>query len=101
MLVCVYGPCAGPDRDNFFNWLFNLNIQVDSNWLVIGDFNFIRSPDDRNLSGGDINDMILFNEIIGHLGLLELQLKGRKFTWSNKQIAPLLEQLDWFFTSSN
>jgi endonuclease/exonuclease/phosphatase family metal-dependent hydrolase len=74
---------------------------VDSNCLVIGDFNFIRSPDDRNLLGGDINDMILFNEIIGHLGLLELQLKGRKFTWSNKQFAPLLEQLDWFFTSSN
>jgi hypothetical protein len=48
-----------------------------------------------------VNDMFLFNEIIGHLGLLELQLKGRKFTWSNKQNTPLLEQLDWFFTSSN
>jgi hypothetical protein len=45
--------------------------------------------------------MFLFNEVIGHLGLLELQLKGRKFTWSNKQRSPLLEQLDWFFTSAN
>jgi hypothetical protein len=45
--------------------------------------------------------MLLFNEIIGHLGLLELPLKGRKYTWSNMQDNPLLEQLDWFFTSSN
>jgi hypothetical protein len=44
--------------------------------------------------------MFLFNEIIGHLGLLELPLKGRKYTWSNMQNQPLLEQLDWFFTSA-
>jgi hypothetical protein len=45
--------------------------------------------------------MFLFNEIIGHLGLLELPLKERRYTWSNKQNNPLLEQLDWFFTSTN
>jgi hypothetical protein len=48
-----------------------------------------------------VNDVFLFNEIIGHLGLLELPLKGRRFTWSNMQAQPLLEQLDWFFTSQN
>jgi hypothetical protein len=68
---------------------------------VLGDFNFVRSQENRNRSGGDINDMFLFNEVIGHLGLLELPLKGKKFTWSNMQKTPLLEQLDWFFTSSN
>jgi endonuclease/exonuclease/phosphatase family metal-dependent hydrolase len=73
---------------------------VGSNWLLIGDFNFIRSEENRNKPGGDVNDMFLFNEIIGHLGLLELPLKGRKFTWSNMQSQPLLEQLDWFFTSA-
>jgi hypothetical protein len=45
--------------------------------------------------------MFLFNDIIGHLGLLELPLKGWAYTWSNMQSEPLLEQLDWFFTSSN
>ena len=57
--------------------------------------------DNRNLPGGDINDVFIFNEIIGNLGLLELPLKGRSFTWSNMQDSPLLEQLDWFLTSSN
>jgi hypothetical protein len=45
--------------------------------------------------------MFLFNEIIGHLGLLELQLKGKLYMWSNMQSTPPLEQLDWFFTSAN
>jgi hypothetical protein len=100
-LVSVYRPCQGIERDNFVTWLYNLEIPVDQNWLVIGDVNFIQSEENRNMPDGDVNDIFLFNEIIGHLGLLELQLNGRKYTWSNKQRSPLLEQLDWFFTSIN
>jgi hypothetical protein len=33
--------------------------------------------------------------------LVELPLKGWAFTWNNMQQNPLLEQLDWFFTSVN
>ena len=98
-LVVVYGPCQGEARDNFINWLYNLCIPIDEHWLLLGDFNFLRSVDNRNLPGGDINDMFIFNEVIGHLGLLELPIKGRSYTWSNMQDIPLLEQLDWFFTS--
>ncbi|XP_073360718.1 uncharacterized protein [Aegilops tauschii subsp. strangulata] len=79
--------------------MYHLNIPVDENWLLLGDFNFLRSLDNRNLPGGDLNDMFIFNEIIGHLGLLELPIEGRSYTWSNMQDTPLLEQLDWFFTS--
>ena len=79
----MYGPCDGPLRDDFVQWLYHLQIPVDANWLLLGDFNFIRSFDNRNLPGGDVNDIFMFNEIIGHLGLLELPLKGRAYTWSN------------------
>jgi hypothetical protein len=88
-------------RDLFVTCLYNLVISPLENWLSIGDFNFIRSHENHNKPGGDVNDMFLFNDIIGHLGLLELPLKGRSFTWSNMQTIPLLEQLDWFFTSSH
>jgi exonuclease III len=84
-MVGVYGPCHGIERDNFVTWLHDLNIPSTKNWLVLGDFNFVRSQENRNRSGGDINDMFLFNEVIGHLGLMELPLKGRKFTWSDMQ----------------
>jgi hypothetical protein len=100
-LVVVYGPCQGILRDQFVQWLFNISIPDDELWLFLGDFNFIRFPDNRNLPGGDVNDMFLFNEVIDQLGLLELPIKGRAYTWSNMQQTPLLEQLDWFFTSSN
>jgi hypothetical protein len=43
--------------------------------------------------------MIIFNDFIREQNLTELPLKGRQFTWSNMQDNPLLEQLDWFFTS--
>jgi exonuclease III len=100
-LCCVYGPCKGEERHLFVSWLYNLQIPSNSNWLLLGDFNFIRSNDNRNKPRGNVHEMFLFNEIIGHLGLLELPIKGRCYTWSNMQASPLLEQLDWFFTSSN
>ena len=62
--------------------------------MLMGDLNFIRSLDNRNVPGGDVNAIFIFNEIIGHLGLLEIPLKGRRFTWSNMQDFPLMEQLD-------
>lgn len=98
-LVVVYGPCRQPDRDIFVNWLYNLNIDDDDLWLLIGDFNFYRSVDNRNKPGGNFNDTLVFNSIISHLGLIELPIKGRSYTWSNMQDTPLLEQIDWFFTS--
>jgi hypothetical protein len=41
----------------------------DTDWLIMGDFNFIRNTSDRNKPGGDINDMLLFNEAISNLGI--------------------------------
>jgi hypothetical protein len=75
-----------------------LNIPDNENWLLVGDFNFIRSVDNRNKPGADMNDTFIYNEIIIFLGRLELPLKGGNFTWSNMQDQPLMQQIDWFFT---
>jgi len=68
---------------------------------VVGDFNLIRKPKNKNRPGGDVNEMLLFNEAISALRLIELPLHGKKYTWRNKQTPPLLERLNWFFTSSS
>jgi hypothetical protein len=99
-IVSVYGPCTGPERNNFLSWLHQLNIPDNDLWLIIGDFNFYRSVANRNRPGADMNDIFLFNAMISDLGLVELPLKGRAFTWSNMQHSHLIEQLDWFFTST-
>jgi hypothetical protein len=100
-LTTVYGPCDEPARTEFIDWFRNHDIEDTENWIFLGDFNFYRSLSNRNRPGGNLADTFIFNDAIGHLGLVELPLKGRAFTWSNMQSEPLLEQLDWFFTSPN
>lgn len=97
----MYGPCQGDSRIDYTNWLHNLQIPQDEDWLLVGDFNYIRSPDNRNKPGGNFNDTITFNDFIRTQCLIELPIKGRSYTWSNMKTDPLLEQLDWFFTSTN
>jgi hypothetical protein len=101
ILTNIYGPCQAERKAMFLDWLANIDMPDDTDWLIVGDFNFIRSPSDRNKPGGDTNSMLLFNKAISSLGTIELPLKGRKFTWSNMQSNPLLEKLDWFFTSAS
>lgn len=93
-LTTVYGPCLEPARSTFVSWLRNLDIQDGMNWILLGNFNFYRSLENRNRGGGNFQDTQTVNDVIDHLGLVELPLKGRAFTWSNMQEIPLLEQLD-------
>ena len=86
---------------DFINWFLNIHMPADVDWILMGDFNLMRAPSDRNRPGGDVNDMLLFNEAISNQGLIELPLQGRKFSWSNMQQDPLLVKLDWFFTSAS
>src|ERR1041385_638698 len=67
----------------------------------MGDFNYIRYPHNRSRGQGDTQHMLQFNESISNLALVEIPLKDRAFTWSNMQDAPLLEKLDWVFTSEH
>jgi hypothetical protein len=79
-LINIYGPCIRELRDDFVKWLFDLNIPPYGDWLLVGDFYFVRSPDNRNKPRGNINDMMIFNDFIREKNLTELPLKGRKYT---------------------
>jgi exonuclease III len=85
ILTNIYDPCQAERKAMFLDWFANIDMPDDTDWLIVRDFNFIRSPSDRNKPGGDTNGMLLFNEAINNLGIIELALKGRKFTWSNMQ----------------
>jgi hypothetical protein len=52
----------------------------DSDWIIVGDFNFIRQPSYRNKPGGHVNEILIFIEAISNLRLIELPMKGRKYT---------------------
>lgn len=61
----------------------------EMDWLIVGDFNLIRKLEDRNRPSGSVGDMMMFSNAISSLGLVEIPLHGRKFTWTNKQTPPL------------
>lgn len=79
----------------------NVNIPDDEDWIILGDFNLYRTPENRNREGANVAEMFLFNSMISHLGLIEIVLQGKKFTWSNMQQPALLEKLDWVFTNNS
>lgn len=85
----------------FIHWLYNLDISSYDNWALVGNFNFIRGPENRNKPGGSVSDMMLFNDLIQHLDLIDVPFEGKHYTWSNMQDDPLLEKLDCVFTSSS
>jgi hypothetical protein len=68
-------------------------------WLILGDFNFIRKPSNRNKPSGDINGMLFFNEAISNLGATCSKLHYLK-DWTGSSLLPLGQALihpHWFF----
>ena len=89
VLTNVYAPCQGQARADFIQWFRNIDMADNTDWLVVGDFNFMRYPNNRNRAGGNVQYMLSFNDAISARALVEIPLKGRNFTWSNMQHAPL------------
>jgi hypothetical protein len=99
-LTNIYGPAHNEDINDFFTWLPDFNSTQMKYWMLVGDFNLMIELDNRNRLGRDNNNMLLFNTVIEAHNLKEIPLKGRSYTWSNMKNFPLLERLDWVFTST-
>jgi hypothetical protein len=74
------GPLCQLQKIAFLDSLKNVDVPADVDWLVVGDFNLIRNPSNRNRPGGNLQDMFMFNEAISAQGWVELPLRRRKFT---------------------
>jgi hypothetical protein len=60
----------------------------------MGDFNLVRTPRDKSNQRINSQESASFNDFINTLGLLEIPLLDRQFTWSNQQDPPILARLD-------
>jgi hypothetical protein len=98
-LTCIYTPGTPEGKILFLEWFKNNPINNEDNHIILGDFNLIRKIEDRNKPGGDISNMFRFNAAISQLGINEIALQGRRYTWSNKQPNPLLEKLVFTFAN--
>jgi hypothetical protein len=51
VLTNIYSPCTPEGKQQFLDWLRNVDMADDCDWLLVGDFNLVRKPTDRNKPG--------------------------------------------------
>ena len=98
-VIVVYGP-ADHRRSEAF--LVELHRKVASAQLPVvvgGDFNLIRTEEDKSNNLVNFPRMQLFNDCIADMGLQELDRVGARFTWTNRQVDPTHSVLDRVFAS--
>jgi len=84
ILTNIYAPCTPSSKKYFVEWFQNIQMPDNVDWLIVGDFNLYRNPSDRIKPGADYPNILMFNATINALGLIEIRLKGQRFTCSNK-----------------
>lgn len=89
MLTNAYRPIDSDKKLDFLVRSIN-----DLPWILLGDFNLLRSPSKTTGEFRSIHHTILWNNMIQELQLNEVPLLGRLFTYSNKRPSPTLSKLD-------
>jgi hypothetical protein len=69
-------------------------------WLVLGDFNVARAPEDKNTDRFYAASAALFTDTVDEILLQVLPLLDRRFTWSNKREVPTLVCLECSFINA-
>jgi len=82
-LISVYGPAQLDLKSHFLSELVRVCSKETVPIIIGGDFNIIRSPDEKNNENYNDRWPFLFNVVIDTLSLRELEMAGRKFTWAN------------------
>lgn len=84
----------------FLDELALIHQTASGSWILAGDFNLVRDPSDKNNDHFNASLATSFNACIDDLGLFELPLLDRLFTWSNMRDDPTLAHLDRVFFNS-
>ena len=93
----VYAPSDHRDSLAFLLDLEEIAAQISGNWVIAGDFNLTRGASDNSSGAVDTRLADAFNDSIHKLGLIDIPLLDKLFTWSNHRDCPSLARLDRFF----
>nr|GEY71869.1 putative reverse transcriptase domain-containing protein [Tanacetum cinerariifolium] len=77
--VNVYAPQANADKEVLWTSLGVLINSFDDIWVVLGDFNAVRSREEKMGRVFDDGEAYAFNDFIAHVGLINLPFGGRRF----------------------
>ncbi|KAL4383150.1 hypothetical protein GQ457_15G021490 [Hibiscus cannabinus] len=99
VLANVYGPNEVEKRRLFFCELKNCLDGFQAHVILGGDFNAIRTAEERIGISFLRGSMESFSDFIDELSLIDLPLQGGCFTWSNFRDKPSFSRLDRFLLS--
>jgi exonuclease III len=100
MITCVYGPQGELEKKMFIKELGHLRDSALPSWLIIGDFNIIYKDEDKNNGRLNRRLMLRFRMVLNHLEMKEIQLIGRKYTWTNSQQPSTMTRIDMAFSTT-
>jgi hypothetical protein len=98
-VIVVYGPADHRRSPTFLDELTSKVDHCTTPVMIAGDFNLIRSPEDKSSAHVDLPRMWMFNDCIVDLALREITRAGARYTWSNNRVDPIRSVLDWVFVS--
>ncbi|XP_028083439.1 uncharacterized protein LOC114284691 [Camellia sinensis] len=96
VMINVYAPNDPVRRSKLWETLARLKLSFTRPWCIGGDFNEIRSADERVGCSRRERGMKDFNDFIDRCELTELQMLGRKYTWCNATDGNKWSKIDKF-----
>jgi exonuclease III len=79
-LIAVYGPQHDHEKILFMQEIRRIKPLVMAEWAILGDFNLIKSANEKSNSNLNLRMMGRFRHLIDVLELREIHLVGRRFT---------------------
>nr|GEY88243.1 RNA-directed DNA polymerase, eukaryota [Tanacetum cinerariifolium] len=96
--VVVYAPQLSLGKKNLLDYLLNILGRWNGEVIVMGDFNEVRSSNERRGSCFNPYSARHFDRFIYNSGLIDIPLEGYAFTWSHPS-ASKMSKLDRFLIS--
>ncbi|KAJ8432946.1 hypothetical protein Cgig2_020576 [Carnegiea gigantea] len=95
----LYAPIDQSDRTTFWNQLGSLMHNVNAPMLFMGDFNEVLTPEERKHATGLTSNMRKFAAWVQDLGLVDIKIQNKKFTWMRANSASRINRFqvthDW------
>ncbi|XP_022030273.1 uncharacterized protein LOC110931174 [Helianthus annuus] len=98
-VINLHAPNDPNCRRSLWSDLTSLINQFDGAWILLGDFNEVRSEDERVNSRFDRGSSEAFNGFISSVGLMEYSMCGGKFTFISGHKDVKLSKLDRFLVN--
>ncbi|CAM8953600.1 unnamed protein product [Rhodiola kirilowii] len=88
----VYAPTVEREKLKLWEALVDLKSSKWGEWVIGGDFNSVLVEEEKSRSVFNEKDANAFQDFIQAMGVLDLPLKGRCFTWGNRKGASRLDR---------